>query len=132
MSAVLLDTHAWAWSLTDDPRLSDAARSAIQNADAVCVSPISFYEIGQKVRIGKWAEMAPIAADLPAILAEQGGQQAPLTGGICLEAAVMDWGHRDPFDRLLAATSRQTAMPLVSADTVFDRLGSGGGIARIW
>ena len=51
MTAVLLDTHAWVWSFADDSLLSPAARQAITAADAVHVSPISFFEIGQKVRL---------------------------------------------------------------------------------
>ena len=64
MSAVLLDTNAFAMMLTDDPRLTDAARAAILNASRVALSVISLYEIGQKVRLGKWPEMAPFAAGL--------------------------------------------------------------------
>ena len=53
MTAVLLDTHAWAWSLAGDDRLSKPALAAIEAADTVLVSPITFFEIAQKVRLGK-------------------------------------------------------------------------------
>ncbi|WP_234710629.1 type II toxin-antitoxin system VapC family toxin [Sinorhizobium arboris] len=56
MTAVLLDTHAWAWSLTGDARLPNKATALLAQADSVLVSPISLFEIGQKVRIGKWPE----------------------------------------------------------------------------
>lgn len=105
MSAVLLDTHAWVWSFAEDGLLSDAARNAIESAEAVYVSPISFFEIGQKVRIGKWPEMEAMVDELPAILVEQGGITAPFTPQICLRASLWDWAHRDPFDRLIAATA---------------------------
>ena len=36
---VLLDTHAWVWSLTDAERLTDTARDAIATAEVVYVSP---------------------------------------------------------------------------------------------
>lgn len=32
---LLLDTHAWVWSLTGSERLSRAARQALEQADAV-------------------------------------------------------------------------------------------------
>ena len=70
---VLLDTHAWAWTLVDDPMLSPGARQAVADADAVFVSPISLFEISQKVRIGKWPEMVDRLDGLPDTLAEQGG-----------------------------------------------------------
>jgi PIN domain nuclease of toxin-antitoxin system len=130
MVSVLLDTHAWVWTLVDDPRLSDKAREAIVSADAVHVSPISFFEIGQKVRIGKWPEMEPHAASLPQRLREQGGLVAPLTPDICLGASLTDWPHRDPFDRIIAATAETTGDQLVSLDTAFDSF--PGNLARIW
>lgn len=52
---------------------------------------------------------------------------ADFTPAICIEAGVMPWGHRDPFDRLLAATALDGSLPLVSADTVFD-----GIVSRHW
>jgi PIN domain nuclease of toxin-antitoxin system len=129
VAGVLLDTHAWVWTLIDDPALSPPARRAIEAAEAVRVSPISFFEIGQKVRVGKWPEMASHATTLPARLSEQGGLVAPFTPEICLEASLLDWEHRDPFDRLIAATARLTGDVLISADGVFDGL---GGLRRVW
>ncbi|MFP5305750.1 MAG: type II toxin-antitoxin system VapC family toxin [Gammaproteobacteria bacterium] len=133
MKAVLLDTHVWAWSLTDDRRLSGSARALIVGAEAVFVSPISFFEIGQKVRLGKWPEMAPFVERLPQLLLKQGGRTATLGAEICLSGATMDWPHRDPFDRLLAATAMHDPLPLISADPVFDTLaGRPGWVARLW
>ena len=133
MKTVLLDTHTWAWSLSGDARLSDKAVAMIEQAESVFVSPITFFEIGQKVRIGKWPEMEPFVSRLAAVLGEQGGRIATLAPEICLQAAVMDWAHRDPFDRILAATAISLDMPLISADTAFDGLANfKGWIARLW
>jgi PIN domain nuclease of toxin-antitoxin system len=125
---VLLDTHTWAWSLTADPQLSSGARAAIQAAEAVYVSPISFFEIAQKVRLGKWPEMAPHVRRLAEILRDQGGKVAPISPAIALDAGLMSWAHRDPFDRFLAATALQRSFALVSADAVFDDV----GVRRVW
>jgi PIN domain nuclease of toxin-antitoxin system len=122
MSAVLLDTHSWAWSLVARQSLSATAILAIEQAETVFVSPISFYEIGQKVRLGKWPEMVPVVDSLPRILTEQGGREASLGLEICLSAALMDWDHRDPFDRILAATALHFGVPLISLDAAFDQL----------
>ena len=127
MTSVLLDTHAWTWSLTGDGRLSPRALAAMGEADTVLVSPISFFEIAQKVRIGKWPEMVGFIDQLPGLLQSQGGMGAAFGPATCLEAGMMDWGHRDPFDRLLAATARQGKHVLVSADAVFD-----GVVTRVW
>ena len=127
VKAALLDTHAWAWSLTGDGRLSKSALAILDAADAVFVSPISFFEISQKVRFGKWPEMEPFVGQLAKLLDEQGGTAAGFDPDICIMAGMMPWVHRDPFDRLLAATSLRYALPLISADAVFD-----GILTRYW
>jgi PIN domain nuclease of toxin-antitoxin system len=73
--------------------------------------------------------MAPFMQQLPALLEEQGGGIAALTVEICLRASTMAWEHRDPFDRLLAATAQHHAVPVISADDAFDAL---PGLVRIW
>jgi PIN domain nuclease of toxin-antitoxin system len=42
-------------------------------------------------------------------------------------AGVMAWDHRDPFDRLLAATAQRLGCPIISADAAFD-----GVVQRVW
>ncbi len=127
MKRALLDTHAWAWSLSADKRLTVTAQDYMQAATAVYVSPISFFEVGQKVRLGKWPEMAPFVDRLPLLLEAQGGRIATLVPTIALKASMMDWDHRDPFDRILAATADHYDLPLISADAVFE-----GRVRRVW
>lgn len=124
MKQILLDTHTWIWSFADDKQLSNAARDAIEKADGVFVSPISFFEIGQRVRIGKWPEMEPYVAKLGDILKEQGGLAASFSPDICLHASMRDWAHHDPFDRLIASTAELLEMTLISKDSAFTELGS--------
>ncbi|MGF1476578.1 MAG: type II toxin-antitoxin system VapC family toxin [Geminicoccaceae bacterium] len=133
MANVLLDTHAWAWSLKRDYRLSATATNAINSADAVYVSPISFYEIGQKVRLGKWPAMEPFVDQLLELLDEQRGWVAPLDPETCLAAAKLDWTNRDPFDRILGATAVGGRMPIISADPSFDDFPEAPDkLIRIW
>ena len=131
MSAVLLDTHALVWNLGQPERLGAAARAAILAATSVVASPISFYEVGQKVRIGKWAEAAALLPRMQAVFRDRGGQVAALTADVCLAAATLDWGNRDPFDRIVAATCLAEGLMLVSADASFDGLGPRR-LVRVW
>lgn len=126
---VLLDTHVWAWSLIAPKRITALAKVAIEGASSVLVSPVCIYEIGQKARLGKWPEMLPYLARLPSLLSEEGGVCARVEPDICLGAATLEWPHRDPFDRILAATALHHGAPIISADTVFDTL---PGLRRIW
>jgi PIN domain nuclease of toxin-antitoxin system len=50
------------------------ALDVVDAADVVWLSPISFFEIGRKVRLGKWPQMAPFANGLAALLEAQGGK----------------------------------------------------------
>lgn len=122
MASFLLDTHTWSWNLTVDPRLPGSVLHLINTADAVHVSPVSLYEIAQKVRLGRWPEMAEHANALPSLLQRQRGRVAALTPEVAVLAASLEWAHRDPFDRLIAATAIALKLPLLSADTAFDNL----------
>lgn len=128
---MLLDTHTWAYLLTNDVRLSKRALGAAEQADTVRLSPISFFEISQKVRLGKWPDMAPYVGDLAALAVGQGVLTAPLSPEIALLAGQLAWAHRDPFDRILAATAMTSGAVLLSSDTMFDTL-EEGRIQRIW
>lgn len=129
MAGKLLDTHVWAWTLTGDAKLSAQAIAAMNSSDPMYISPISFYEIAQKVRLGKWPVMETKVAVLQETLAAQGAVMAPFSFEIAQLAGLLDWPHRDPIDRILAATALQGGMELISADTVFDAV---PGLRRVW
>ena len=130
MSAVLLDTHAWIWSLMDPSRLHDEVKTVIGAADSVHVSPISVYEIVRKAEVGKWPEVVP---HLGALVADGQTVSAPLTRAIAARAGTLGWSRRDPFDRLIAATAIELSHPLVSKDVAFDALdGTAGWQGRVW
>jgi PIN domain nuclease of toxin-antitoxin system len=69
------------------------------------------------VRTGRWPEMEAHVYRLPEILRNQGGVLAPFSPDICLKASMMDWDHRDPFDRLILVTAEIMQVPLVSKDS---------------
>jgi len=79
------------------------------------------------VRIGKWPEMGPHLSSLTKVLGRQGGSWAAMDAEVCLAAAMMSWLHRDPFDRLIAATALARRLDLVSADEAFDQV-----VKRVW
>ena len=130
MSAVLLDTHAWIWGLMDSSRLGGGAKTTILEADAVHVSPISVYEIVRKARLGKWPEIVP---HIDVLLSETETVSAPFTRAVAARAGTLDWTHRDPFDRFIAATAIEMGWVLISKDAEFDALdGTRGWRGRVW
>jgi PIN domain nuclease of toxin-antitoxin system len=133
LTSYLLDTHVWAWAIKFDRQLPKRIAGLLIDAAAIHVSAITFYEIAQKVRLGKWPEMEEIAKDLSSVLADQGGVLADITGEVSQRAGALDWSHRDPFDRLIAATAIELQVPLISADAAFDPLaGRRDWPGRIW
>lgn len=133
MTSFLLDTHVWAWDLKLDKQLPQHVLQTIDSAESVNVTVISIYEIAQKVRLGKWPQMAPHADRLREALAEQGYLPVNLTSDISQLAGLLDWDHRDPFDRMIAATSIVLRLPLISADEAFDGLNHRGDWpGRVW
>jgi PIN domain nuclease of toxin-antitoxin system len=122
LTDAVLDTHVLAWAISDSGRIPKRARDLIATANRLWVSAISFYEIGQKVRLGKWPQMAGHVQALRGRLEDQGAHLKAIDDAVALRAASLDWPHRDPFDRLIAATAMELDVFLVSADAQFDSL----------
>ncbi len=126
---VLLDTHAFLWWLAGDPQLSDRAKAAIADpANDVFISAVSAWEIATKFRLGKLPGAQAVAADIAAIIADQGFAALPITVPHGHLAGSLPSPHRDPFDRMLIAQSMLDRMPLISIEQIFDQY----GVQRIW
>lgn len=122
MSAVLIDTHVLAWSLIDPGRLAPAALTALEAASTILVPPCALHEITLKVRNGKWDNMRAHADQLDSLCLAQGFDFSPYTARMAMASGSLDWVHRDPFDRMIAATALELSCPLVSIDPAFDGL----------
>jgi PIN domain nuclease of toxin-antitoxin system len=119
---LLLDTHALIWWLTDNPRLSGAARSAIGDPDnEVFASAVSGYEVANKQRLGKLA--GNIAQDLPHALRGARIAVQGLTMSHTIAAGLLPGPHRDPWDRLIMAQALTDGLTVVTADRVFHEYG---------
>jgi PIN domain nuclease of toxin-antitoxin system len=118
---LLLDTHLALWALTDDPRLSDAARALILDpANEVCVSAASLWEIAIKHGLGREGPSAmPVSAHEAQILfAAAGFTLVPVTPDQVVIVETLPRLHADPFDRLLVAQGLTEGLVLVTHDAV--------------
>jgi PIN domain nuclease of toxin-antitoxin system len=133
MTAYLIDTHVLAWSLIDPAQIAPHARDMLVSGAEVYVPPCCLYEIAAKVRKGAWDAMAPHLAYLDTLCLGQGFRAAPFSLRMSLISGALDWPHRDPFDRMIAATAIEMAIPLISKDTAFDTVPAmPGWVGRVW
>jgi PIN domain nuclease of toxin-antitoxin system len=114
---VLLDTHAFLWWISDDPRLSEKAREIIADGrNELFFSAASGWEISIKAGLGR----LKVAGDLQRFIADQLSRNAikvlPIYLSHTLHTRVLPDHHRDPFDRILVSQAILEEMPLLSAD----------------
>jgi len=127
---VLLDTNAFLWAVRQPDKLSRAAEEVLCTRDnELIVSAVVPWELAIKYQSGKLPQAAPIITDYAAVLIRLGASSSPVTHTHTLHAGLLEWSHRDPFDRLLAATAIIEGLPIVSADAIFDQLPD---VRRIW
>lgn len=117
---IALDTHVLLWWTLEPKRLSTAARRAIDDADALGVSSIVFWEIAllarkRKVQLGTSVdEWSRDLLSLPRAVA------LDLTPAIALRAEALKM-HPDPADRFIVATALEHAVILVTSDGLIKR-----------
>src|SRR5947199_7031211 len=112
---LLLDTHALLWFLADDAKLSRAAKTAIEDpANERWLSPISLLEIALKNRLGKLPLPVPFGTMFPADLLAEDIHLLPLEPQHIEPLTTLPLHHKDPFDRLLAATALVENLQFVS------------------
>jgi PIN domain nuclease of toxin-antitoxin system len=117
------------WFLANDPRLSATAKTAIEDpANERWLSPISLLEIALKNRLGKLPLPEPFGTMFPADLAAEDIHLLPLEPQHIEPLTTLPLHHKDPFDRLIAATALVEGLRLVSVDPAFDAY----GLKRLW
>jgi PIN domain nuclease of toxin-antitoxin system len=121
---LLLDTHALLWWATESKRLPPkVVRALRKEQNEVFVSAATPWEISTKVRLGKltW----PLeAGSVTQYVISQGFTALPITLAHAERAGSMQFGHRDPFDRMLIAQALLEDLLLVSNEELFDAVGA--------
>lgn len=110
---LLLDTHVVLWQLAGTRSFGQRAVAAIDGADELALSVVSFAEIGVKAAIGKLV----VPEELREHVVDAGVRILGLSAEEGLAVAGLPPHHRDPFDRLLVAQARQGGFTLMTADS---------------
>jgi len=127
---LLLDTHVLLWALRAPVRLSPTVRSHLDDRrNELVISAATPWEIATKYRTGKLPAGEPVVTAYADQLWRFGATELPMTSRHTIAAGMLDWAHKDPFDRVLAAQSIVEGIPLVTDDRVFRTL---PGVQVIW
>lgn len=113
----LLDTHVVLWLLGDPEAVPLDVRDTLADRSVeLLVSAVSAMEVATKVRLGKLEVARTLVSTWLARIDEIGAAPLSLSTEAALLAGQLNWDHRDPFDRLLAAQAFEGNLVLVTVD----------------
>ena len=123
MRRILCDTCALIWLATGDAKLSRRARTIIRDAELLCFSSISIWEIARKVKAGELE--IPVSPTLFAdmLVKQYGMKELLLDNAIMLRSSALPEIHKEPADRFIIATALLNDCVVVTGDHRFPEYG---------
>ena len=123
MRRVLCDTCALIWLATGDAKLSRMARTVIRDAELLCFSSISIWEIARKVKSGELE--IPVRPTLFAdmLVKQYGMKELSLDNAVMLRSSALPEIHKDPADRFIIATALLNDCVVATGDRRFPGYG---------
>jgi PIN domain nuclease of toxin-antitoxin system len=124
---LLLDTRVALWTVIGDPRLSPAARSAVDGNEEVHVSVVSLWEIAIKfaLRKGRPTDMPVSPQRALELFISSRFVILPVFQRHALAVAELPPARSDPFERMLIAQARSEPLRLLTSDTAVASYGDG-------
>jgi PIN domain nuclease of toxin-antitoxin system len=117
---IVLDTHVLVWWANDDNALSIKARKAIElemGRGQIVVSAISAWEVAMLVECEKLVLSMDVESWLATLAQIEAVRFMPIDVEISLKSVSLPGDfHKDPADRMIVATARKLAVPLVTRD----------------
>ena len=118
----LLDTHAFLWWVSGGSRVSDRARSVIEDSGStILFSAASGWEIAIKFARGRLELPRPPLRYVPDRVRRHRLTVLDVTLNHALRAGALPELHTDPFDRLLVAQAQIEGIPILSSDPAIGR-----------
>jgi len=118
---IVLDTHVLVWWVTGDTSLSKKAKNAIareMSGGEIVVSSISAWEIAMLVAREKLVLTMDVGSWLLTVGEIEALRFVPVDVEIATKSVTLPGDfHHDPADRMIVATARKLAVPLVTKDT---------------
>lgn len=117
----LLDTHVFLWILDDSRKLRTHALDVITNINNECyLSIVSLWEIAIKLSLGK-LEMLVSFDELIEVLRKSQIEIHPVDIEDIFMVKELEFHHRDPFDRMIIAQSKNRGIPVITNDLIFSK-----------
>src|SRR5689334_7906109 len=116
---ILLDTHVLLWVVTGGRQVGRRAAAAIDRADLVLASAITYVELAVKAKHRKLL----VPPDLPNLVHDQGIRPLAFTEKHVAGLSAQPLEGHDPFDRMLLAQAQVDGLTFVTADSVLLDLG---------
>jgi PIN domain nuclease of toxin-antitoxin system len=125
---LLLDTHSLIWFLNGDEKLTEKAKSAIEDPiNAKIVSIVSIWEIAVKISLEK-IKLPKGFKQFLDMIEDNGFEILPITFEHTIELSKLQFIHRNPFDRLLVSQCIVEKLIIVTKDENIKRY----KITTIW
>ncbi len=120
---ILIDTHVLYWWIKEPQRLSAVARGWTERAGfgqaTLLISTVTLWELEYKRRAGKLPLATPVRDAWPILKRMPGVEWVTPDAADWLLAAELEWTHRDPSDRMIAAIALNRQVPVLTKDERF-------------
>ena len=130
---IVLDTPTLVWWVSGDPMLSRKAKAAIERELAggeIVISAISAWEIAMLVEREKLVLSMEASSWLATIATIEAVRFMPVDIEIATRSVDLPGEfHKDPADRMIVATARKLAAPLVTKD---EKIRAYAHVKTIW
>jgi len=125
---IVLDTHVWLWYINGNTAQYPAAWiERIATAARVAISPVSCFEIALAECRGRIRLKCSVTEWFAGALEPAGVELLPLSPSIATRAVHLTPAHRDPFDRMIIATTLEYGAMLASVDGLLNDYPELGG-----
>ena len=134
--ALLLDTHAWLWTVEGHTRrIGRRSRTLVTRAasqQGIRISPVSLFEMAALQTHGRLRLTRPVEQWIQQALDVTRAQILPISAAIAVDAGQIPRAALpDPLDRLLVASARQLNATLLTADARILDYASQTGHVRV-
>lgn len=125
---IIIDTQVFIWFVENDRQLPLKIKKELEDSDnTILISIASLWEMTIKVSLDKLRLSYSIEKMIDEVY-HNGFEVLPLLPMHIIKLSVLDYFHRDPFDRIIIAQGLNEDLAIVSSDKVFDEY----GINRKW